>query len=71
MFLVGKANQQSLVLQCTYETSNSLVTSIPCWKDKVQPERDCAFFWYSIWVHMGQPRDGEVAQIRGAIRARS
>ena len=37
--------------------------SIPGWKEMVDPYREDAVFWHSVWQSAGRPRDGVLKQI--------
>ncbi len=43
---------------------------IPYWNEVVQPLKDNALFWSSIWISCGKPREGEVAQIMRCTKHR-
>ena len=43
---------------------------IPGWSEHIQPYRDKAMFWHNVWMDMGRPHDGSVAQIRRSSRAK-
>ena len=43
---------------------------IPGWNDYVQPFLDKSLFWHDIWVQNGRPRNGELARVMRASRAR-
>ena len=41
----------------------------PMWKQLVEPERDKAMFWHSIWCSAGRPATGVLADIRRRTRS--
>ena len=41
----------------------------PQWTELVQPERERALLWHSIWCGSGRPRHGVIADIRRSTRA--
>ncbi len=43
---------------------------VPGWSKHVQPYKDKAMFWHNIWMDMGRPHDGIVAEIRRSSRAK-
>ncbi len=38
-------------------------TQIPYWNEVVQPQKDSALFWHSIWAQCGKPRQGAVFEV--------
>ena len=45
-------------------TSNRLTAGsrrIPGWSERVEPHRDKSIFWHGLWVDIGQPRNGAIA----------
>ncbi len=48
----------------------SMKTQIPYWNEVVQPLKDNALFWSSIWISCGKPREGVVAQIMRCTKHR-
>jgi hypothetical protein len=42
---------------------------VPGWREQVEPHRQTALFWHSIWVQCNRPRLGHVATIRRRTRA--
>ena len=45
-------------------------TGIAGWNDHVKDKREHAIFWHSLWKSAGCPRNGVVADVRRATRAR-
>ena len=41
----------------------------PMWRQLVQPEKDTALFWHSVWCSAGRPATGALADIRRRTRS--
>ena len=61
---------------CIHATSKCVPLSgvgqnrrIPGWIESVQSYKNKALLWHNIWLEMGRPCEGYVAQIRRATRA--
>jgi hypothetical protein len=55
---------------CILFTGVGATHGIPGWFKHIQPYKDKAMFWHNIWMDMGRPHDGMVAQIRRTTRAK-
>ena len=42
--------------------------NLPGWKEKCEPLRKDAKFWYAVWVSGGKPNTGELHRTRNQLR---
>jgi hypothetical protein len=55
---------------CIPFTGVGATRRIPGWFEHIQPYKNTATFWHNIWMDMGRPHDGMVAQIRRTTLAK-
>ena len=70
------------VMGCVIEASHATIPmaggkkgcskerSIPGWKEEVEPVRQAALFWHSVWVSLGRPPVGQARQVMVSTRAK-
>ena len=59
----------SVFVQKSMHTDNKF-KPLPGWRDNVEPFKQKALLWHSIWINAGKPKNGHLADIMRQTRAR-